>query len=62
MRGLRNRDTPIAISTKNLFSKYHSPLNGTCLLRKITDFRTMVKKFPIILEHFFAPKRKQGSF
>lgn len=60
MRGLGNSDTSIAMSTWNLFSKYHSPLNGTSLLRDIVDSRTMAKKFPISLEHLFAPESKNS--
>lgn len=59
MRGLGNSDTPITMSTQNLFSKYHLPLNGR-LFRKNVDSRTMAKKkFPISLEHLFAPEKKQ---
>lgn len=58
MRGHGNSDSPIAMSTQNLFSKCYSPLNGTRLLKQMSDSKTRAKMFAISLEHLFVPESK----
>lgn len=59
MRRHGNSDTPITMCTQKLFSKYHSSLNGTSLLREMAHSMTRAKKFPTSLGYLYLPESKR---